>query len=106
MKRILTVGLVMAGLLGAAPAWAQTPPPPSDAAAVAAKAKAAEAAAKAAHAGKVDAYKLCKSMDAVAERYYASAKASGKETKPPVPTPACVDPGPFVFTPPAPAASK
>ena len=102
MKRILTVGLVLAGLLGAAPAWSQTPPPSDPAAA----AKAAEAAAKAAHAGKVAAYKLCKTMDAVAERYYASAKASGKETKPPVPTPACVDPGPFVFTPPAPAASK
>ena len=41
-------------------------PPPSDEA----KAKAAEAAAKAAHGGKVAAYKLCQAMDKVAARYY------------------------------------
>ena len=76
-------------------------PPPSDEA----KAKAAEAAAKAAHGGKVDAYKLCKSMDQVALAYYANAKKAGKETKPAATTPPCADPGPFVYTPPAPASA-
>jgi len=74
-------------------------PPPSDEA----KAKAAEAAAKAAHGNKVAAYKLCQSMDRVAAGYYADAKRQGRETKPPVATPACADPGPFVA---APAAAK
>lgn len=75
-------------------------PAPSDEA----KAKAAEAAAKTAHGGKVDSFKLCKSMDAAAAAYYAAAKKAGRETKPPVATPPCADPGPFVYTPPAPAS--
>ena len=70
-----------------------------------AKAKAAEAAAKTAWAGKVDGFKLCKSMDAVAAGYFAQAKKGGKEVKPAVATPACADPGPFVYTPPAPASA-
>jgi hypothetical protein len=70
-------------------------PPVSDEA----KAKAAEAAAKAAWAGKVDGYLLCKSMDKVAASYFKTAKAAGKETKPPVATPACADPGAFSYTP-------
>ena len=65
-----------------------------------AKAKAAEAAAKTAWTGKVDAYQLCKSQDKVVAAYYKSAKAAGKETKPPVAAPACADPGPFAYTPP------
>ena len=65
-----------------------------------AKAKAAEAAAKAAWAGKVDNYLLCKSQDKVAAAYYKSAKAAGKETKPAAAAPACADPGTFVYTPP------
>jgi len=65
-------------------------PAPSDEA----KAKAAEAAAKTAHAGKVDAYQLCKSQDKVAAHYRKSAKAAGK----PVATAPCADPGPFVYT--------
>ncbi len=64
-----------------------------------AKAKAAEAAAKTAWSGKVDAYQLCKSQDKVAAAYYKSAKAAGKETKPPAAAPACADPGAFVYTP-------
>lgn len=75
-------------------------PAPSDEA----KAKAAEAAAKAAHAGKVDAFMLCKSMDKAAAYYYKTAKSAGKDTKPPMATPPCADPGPFVYTPAAPAA--
>lgn len=66
-----------------------------------AKAKAAEAAAKTAWSGKVDAYLLCKSQDKAAAHYYKTAKANGKEAKPPVAMPACADPGPFVQTPPA-----
>ncbi|MBA4330264.1 MAG: hypothetical protein C0428_18710 [Polaromonas sp.] len=65
-----------------------------------AKAKAAEAAAKAAWAGKVDAFQLCKSQDKVAASYFKAAKAAGKETKAPTAAPACAEPGPFVYTPP------
>lgn len=65
-----------------------------------AKAKAAEAAAKTAWTGKVEAYQLCKSQDKVAASYYKTAKAAGKETKPPAAAPACADPGPFAYTPP------
>lgn len=68
-------------------------PPLSDEA----KAKAAEAAAKTAHAGKVDNYLLCKSIDKTAAHYYKTAKAAKKETKPPVATAPCADPGPFVY---------
>ena len=66
-----------------------------------AKLKAAEAAAKTAHGNKVANYQLCKSIDATAAHYYKTAKAAGKETKPAIETPACVDPGAFVFPPPA-----
>ncbi|HSV50696.1 MAG TPA: hypothetical protein VLJ57_01165 [Burkholderiaceae bacterium] len=71
-------------------------PPVSDEA----KAKAAEAAAKTAWTGKVDNYLLCKSQDKVAAAYQKTAKAAGKEIKPPKETPACGDPGPFAYTPP------
>lgn len=66
-----------------------------------AKLKAAEAAAKTAHGTKVANFQLCKSMDKAAAHYYKSAKASGKEAKSAVETPACADPGAFVFPPPA-----
>jgi hypothetical protein len=99
MKPFLTAAVLLATLLGAASVSAKLPPPSDEA-----KAKAAEAAAKAAHNGKVDAYQLCRSMDKVAADYYAAAKKAGTETKPPVPTPPCVDPGPFVYPPPAPAS--
>ena len=61
-------------------------PAPSDEA----KAKAAEAAAKTAHAGKVDAYLLCKAQNKVAAQVRSSGKA-GKVVE----TPPCADPGPF-----------
>lgn len=76
-------------------------PPPSEEA----KAKAAEAAAKTAHTGKVDGYKLCLSMDRVAKTYQEQAKKDGKAINPAVATPPCADPGPFVYTPPAPASA-
>lgn len=91
---VTACGLVLAAVLAAAPAWSKLPAPSEEA-----KAKAAEAAAKSAWSGKVDAYKLCKSMDAAAARYYDDAKKAGKDVKPPVTTPACADPGPFVYTP-------
>lgn len=103
MKHLRTT-LFLAALIGAStlavPAARAKLPPPSEEA----KAKAAEAAAKTAHAGQVDNYKLCKSMEVTAAAYYANAKKAGKETKPPVATPPCADPGPFVYTP-APAAA-
>lgn len=68
-------------------------PAPSDEA----KAKAAEAAAKTAHAGKVDAYQLCKSQDKVVAHYQKASKTANKSAKPA--TPPCADPGPFVYTP-------
>ena len=70
-------------------------PPLSDEA----KAKAAETAAKTAWSGKVDGYLLCKSPDKVAASYYLTAKAAGKETKPPTATPPCADPGAFAYLP-------
>jgi len=94
MKAMLAAGLL--GLATLSTAIAKLPPPTEEA-----KAAAAEAAAKAAHADKVAAYKLCVSMDRVAERYQADAKKAGKGPAPPTPTPACVDPGPFGAAPPA-----
>lgn len=75
-----------------------------------AKAKAAETAAKTAWSGKVDAFQLCKVQNQTAVAYFKSAKATGKETNPAAETPACADPGAFVYTPapaavPAPAAA-
>lgn len=63
-----------------------------------AKTKAAEAAAKTAHAGKVDAYQLCKSQYRTVA-YYSKEKKTGKGAD----KSACTDPGAFVYTP-APAA--
>jgi hypothetical protein len=48
-------------------------------------------------------FQLCKSMDRVAATvYFAEAKKAGKAASKPTATPACADPGPFVYTPPAP----
>jgi len=89
-----------AALLAAGAACAKLPAPSDEA-----KAKAAEAAAKTAHAGKVDAYKLCLSMDRVAAGYHAAAKKAGKPASAAAETPACADPGPFVYTPPGAASA-
>ena len=86
-QRSSILALVLALGMGGS-AWAKLPAPSDEA-----KAKAAEAAAKTAHAGKVDAYKLCKSIDRVAAHVQKTNKAKmGKPTD----TPACVDPGPYV----------
>ena len=91
MKKLL-IATLFAGVSVAALAKL---PPLSDEA----KAKAAEATAKAAWASKVDNYLLCKSGDKVAASYYQTAKAAGKDTKPPTATPPCADPGVFAYTP-------
>lgn len=96
----LLVALLGGTLLACTAAWAKLPPPSDEA-----KAKAAEAAAKTAWSGKVEAFKLCKSMDAVAAGYFAQAKKAGKEVKPAATTAACADPGPFVYTPAPPATA-
>jgi hypothetical protein len=96
-NRLARLGLMLATLLCTA-AFAKLPPLSDDA-----KAKAAETAAKAAWGDKVAGYQLCKSQDAVAAGYYAGMKKAGKEAKPPLATPACADPGPFVYVPAPPA---
>lgn len=97
MKRFLLISLLLAG---SASVMAKLPAPVLD---DAAKAKAEEAKAKTAHAGKVDAYKLCLSMDRAAASYFKTAATTGKAVKPALAAPACADPGPFVW--PAPAAA-
>ena len=92
MHKILTP---LALALLASTATAKLPAPNEEA-----KAKAAETAAKTAHAGKVDNYKLCLAMDKVAAGYLAAAKQAGKPSPVPVATPACGDPGEFVYPPP------
>src|ERR1700758_214428 len=96
MKRISICSplvLALCAALTAAP-FAKLPSPTEEA-----KAKAAETAAKTAHADKVAAYKLCKAKDEVAARDFAAARKAGKAIKPGMPTPACVNPGPFVYKP-------
>jgi hypothetical protein len=100
MNHIGVLVLALAATFCAAVASAKLPPPSDEA-----KAKAAETAAKTAHTDKVAAYKLCKSMDKVAEQYRASAKKSGTQRPAAMATPPCADPGPFVYKPAAPAAS-
>lgn len=94
-----TICVCIAALVLSASAVAKLPAPSDEA-----KAKAAEAAAKTAHAGKVDAYQLCKAQDKVAARTNKAAKPAtkdSKDSKGAVPASSCVDPGPFVYTPPA-----
>ena len=94
MKKLLISGLFASFLASVSVlALAKLPALSDDA-----KAEAAEAAAKTAWTGKGDVYQLCKSQDQVAAAYFKSAKAAGKEIKPAAATPACADPGPFVYT--------
>jgi len=99
MKPMMTLGAAAALALFSTLGAAKLPAPSDEA-----KAKAAEASAKTAHTGKVDGYKLCKSMDGVAVAYYADAKKAGKEARPATATPPCADPGAFVYPPPVPAS--
>ena len=94
MKRIVTLTILA---LAASAALAKMPVPVlSDEA----KAKAAEAAAKTAFGNKLADFQLCRSMDRTAVRYYADMKKAGKDAKPPAATPACADPGTFIYPPP------
>ncbi|WP_028999398.1 hypothetical protein [Azohydromonas australica] len=86
--------------LAAGAALAKLPPLSDEA-----KAKAEEAKAKAAWGDKVAAYQLCKANDRVAARTLAEQKKAGKPVGEVVATPACADPGPFVYTPPEAAAA-
>ena len=90
-KTFISVATILLASLFSFSALAKLPAPSDEA-----KAKAAEAAAKTAHGNKVADYQLCKSREKVAAHYYKTAKASGKTTTPPVATPPCADPGPFV----------
>ncbi len=97
-KMFLILGLVVVST-GAA---AKLPVPVLD---DAAKAKAEEAKAKTAHTGKVDAYKLCLSMERAASNHFKTVAAAGKTAKPPQASPSCTDPGAFVWPAPATAAA-
>jgi hypothetical protein len=92
MKKLTaSVALVLLGAVYGS-AHAKLPAPSDEA-----KAAAAERAAKADYASKVGAYQLCQVQNKVAASYLAGANKSMQ----PVATPACADPGPFVYTPPA-----
>lgn len=91
--------LLLAGLMGLALAAQAKLPAPAPLTPEAA-AKADEAKAKTAHTAKVDAFKLCKSMDKAAANYFKAAGA-GKQASPKAA--ACTDPGPFAYVPPKPA---
>ena len=101
------ITLCALALVASGAAFAKIPAPVLD---DAAKAKAAEAAAKTAWQGKVDGFKLCKAQERVAAHYKKG--AGGKDAKAAAPaagaapaTPACADPGAFVYPPPAAAAA-
>ena len=95
-KSLISLATLALATLFSLSALAKLPAPSDEA-----KAKAAEAAAKTAHSNKVADFQLCKSREKVAAHYYKTAKASGKPTNPPVATPACADPGPYVAAAPA-----
>ena len=92
--------IAVCGLAFAAAGLAKLPAPTPEQ-----QAAAALNAAKAAHAGKVDAYTLCMSQAKVADAYIQQQKASGKVYTPEA-TPACVNPGPFVPPAAAPVATS
>lgn len=93
----LLIAAALTGLAVGAQAKLPAPAPLTPEAA----AKADEAKAKAAHGAKVDAFKLCKSMDKAAASYFKTTAGSGKQ--PSANAPACTDPGPFAYVPPKPA---
>lgn len=76
------------------------PPPLSPEAAL----KAEEAKQRAAFNTKVEAYKLCQSMDKAAANYFKGPAGAGKQPSANVPN--CAEPGVFAFTPPRPLESS
>ncbi len=91
MRFVSSLAALIAAAALTGPALAKIPPLGAEA-----KAKAAEAASKMAWTQKVGLYKQCLVVDRVVEGYRASAKAAGKDVPPPVPVPACSDPGAYV----------
>lgn len=87
MKRTLLL-LALAAVAGSA--WAKLPPPTPEEAA-----KAAESAARAKWAGQVGAYKVCEIQNRIAAKFGKPRPADVSAM------PACVEPGPFAYTPPA-----
>src|SRR6476659_159978 len=87
----MRVPFVLIAMSVATSVLATLPPPTPEA-----KAQATIAAAKSAWSDKVAAYQLCVAGDRLAARYRQNLKASMKDVPPPVATPACADPGPFV----------
>jgi hypothetical protein len=87
MKRTLWL-LALSALIGSA--WAKLPPPAPEVAA-----KAAESAARAKWAGQMDAFQLCQVQDRIAAKFGKPRQADASAM------PACVQPGPFSYTPPA-----
>lgn len=85
MKRTLLL-LALPALIGSA--WAKLPPPTPEVAA-----KAAESAARAKWSGQVGAYQLCQVQDRIAAKFGKPRQADVSAM------PACVQPGPFVYTP-------
>ena len=94
-KLILIAGFCIASLGLATSSFAKLAAPSEEA-----KLKAAEAKAKTAWSDKVSAYQLCQAQDKVAASYL---KAKGSAAPPPLATPACADPGPYVAAPAVPA---
>jgi hypothetical protein len=85
----ITTALIAASFT--ASSLATLPPPTEEA-----RAQAAVTAAKTAWTDKVAQYQLCQAIDRTAERYRNSLVAAAKEVPPSMPTPACLDPGPYV----------
>ena len=98
MNRWASLGTALLVALVSTSALAKLPPPSDEA-----KAKAAEAAAKAAYAGKIEAFQLCKAQDRVAAAYHSALKKEGRPVPAATPTPPCADPSAFVYAP-APSA--
>ena len=90
--KLLSIWITALALI--TPAWAKLPAPDD-----AAKAQAAEAAAKAAHAGKLEAYQLCKAQDRVVARTKPAASKPTVKGNNGAPASNCVDPGAFVYAP-------
>jgi hypothetical protein len=100
MKKSMKKSLILCGLAFGMTAFAKLPAPPAPT--PEAKLKAAEAAAKAAWAGKVDTFQLCRAQERVATHVRDGLTAKGKTAPTPTTAPPCADPGPFAFTPPEP----
>ena len=82
---------LIAFTLFAAVAFAKLPAPTEEA-----KAKAAVIAAKSAWDDKMTTYQTCVADERVAEMYREALRTAGQTAPPPVATPPCVDPGPYV----------